>query len=146
MKNYLLDTNIISELVKPTPAPNVLAWLKPQRENTLFLCSVTIGELMKGITALGESSKKDRLMHWLETEVTHRFLGRILPYDEKAAMLWGLWNGKGKLIGKNFSILDSQIAAIAVNFGCTLVTRNTKDMDGLPVETFNPWEQGHKSL
>lgn len=140
MKNYLLDTNIISELIKPVPTPSVLAWLKPQKESTLFLCSVTIGELMKGITALKESSKKTQLMHWFETEVTHRFQGRILPYDEQAAMLWGAWNGKGKLAGKNFSILDSQIAAIAVRFECTLVTRNTKDMEGLPVEIFNPWE------
>ena len=140
MKNYLLDTNIISELVKPTPAPRVLAWLEPQKESTLFLCSVTIGELMKGITVLEESKKKERLMHWLKTQVTHRFHGRILSYDEQAAMLWGEWNGKGRLIGRNFSILDSQIAAIAVRFECMLVTRNTKDMDGLPVETFNPWE------
>jgi predicted nucleic acid-binding protein len=140
MKKYLLDTNIISELVKPIPAPNVLTWLELQKESTLFLCSVTIGELMKGITALGECSKKERLMLWLETEVTRRFQERILPYDEKAAMLWGEWNGKGKLIGKNYSILDSQIAAIAVRFGCTLVTRNTKDIDGLPVEIFNPWK------
>ena len=140
MKNFLLDTNTISELIKPIPASNVLAWLEPQKESTLFLCSVTIGELMKGITALGESSKKERLMRWLETEVTHRFQGRILPYDEEAAMLWGEWNGKGKLIGNNFPILDSQIAAIAARFGCTLVTRNTKDMDGFPIEIFNPWD------
>jgi predicted nucleic acid-binding protein len=55
-------------------------------------------------------------------------------------MLWGEWSGNGKLVGKSFPTLDSQIAAIAVRFGCTLVTRNTKDMKRLPVETFNPWE------
>lgn len=140
MKNYLLDTNIVSELVKSVPAPKVLAWLKPQEETSLFLCSITIGELLQGIIGLKENSKKLRLMYWFETEITYRFQERILPYDEQAAMLWGEWNGKGKLTGKIFPILDSQIAAIAVRFGCTLVTRNTKDMEGLPVEIVNPWE------
>lgn len=140
MRKYLLDTNVVSELGKLNPAPSVVAWFKPQEENNLFLCSVTIGELMKGITGLKENSKKMQLMRWFENEVTDRFQERILPYDEQAAMLWGDWHGKGKLTGRLFPLLDSQIAAIAVRFGCTLVTRNTKDVDGLPVEVFNPWK------
>ena len=140
MKKYLLDTNIISELVKPTPEPRVLAWLETQPENSLFLSAVTIGELAKGVAALEDSKKKVQLLHWLKTAVTHRFQERILPFDEQAAILWGEWNGKGKKSGKSFPILDSQIAAIAARFECILVTRNTKDIDGLPVEIFNPWE------
>lgn len=140
MKKYLLDTNIISEIIKPAPEPAVLAWLEAQQENTLFLSAVTLGELAKGVTALGDSKKKDRLLHWLKTEVMHRFQGRILPFDEQAAILWGEWNGKGQPGGKSFPILDSQIAAIAGRFECILVTRNTKDIDELPVKSFNPWK------
>jgi toxin FitB len=140
MKKYLLDTNIISELIKPIPEPKVIAWLEGQQENSLFLSSVTLGELAKGITALKDSKKKSRLLHWLKTEVTHRFQERILPFDEQAALLWGEWNGEGRQTGKAYSILDSQIAAIAARFECVFVTRNTKDVDGLPVDSLNPWD------
>jgi toxin FitB len=140
MKKYLLDTNIISELIKPIPEPKVIAWLEGQQENSLFLSSVTLGELAKGITALKDGKKKSRLLHWLKTAVAHRFQERILPFDEQAAVLWGEWNGEGVQAGRIYSILDSQIAAIAARFECVLVTRNTKDIDGLPVDSFNPWD------
>ncbi len=141
MKKYLLDTNIISELIKPTPEPNMLVWLEAQQESTLFLSAVTLGELAKGISALEGSKKKDRLLEWLKTDVTNRFHERILPFDEQAAIVWGEWNGEGTLRGRPLPMLDSQIAAIAARFGCVLVTRNTKDIGGLPVESLNPWKE-----
>jgi predicted nucleic acid-binding protein len=140
MKKYLLDTNVISEIVRPTPDPNVIRWLEDQKESTLFICAVTFGELAKGVAALADGKKKDRLLHWLKTEVTNRFSGRILPFDDSAALLLGEWNGTGTHRGRSYSVLDSQIAAIAARFGCVLVTRNTKDIDGLPVESLNPWK------
>lgn len=140
MKKYLLDTNVISEIVRPTPDANVIAWLEGQTESTLFISAITLGELAKGIAALEEGKKKDRLLHWLKTAVTNRFSGRTLPFDDQAAILWGEWNGNGLHSGRVYPILDSQIAAVAARFECTLVTRNTKDMDGLPVGSLNPWE------
>lgn len=139
MKKYLLNTNIISELTRPIPEPSVLTWLEAQLESTLFLSAVTVGELAKGISVLEDSKKKERLLHWLKTEVTHRFHERILPFDEQAAILWGEWNGESQQSGRSLPILDSQIAAVAARFECVLVTRNTKDIDRLPVKIFNPW-------
>ena len=139
MKKYLLDTNVISEIIKPHPDNNVLTWLGNKREQSLFLSAITIGELAKGIAALADDQKKDRLLYWLETEITHRFQERILPFDTQSALLWGEWNGKSGRRGVHYTLLDSQIAAIAVRFGCVLVTRNAKDVDGLPVEHLNPW-------
>jgi toxin FitB len=143
MKKYLLDTNVISEIVRPSPDANVIAWLEEQKENTLFISSVTLGELAKGIAALEDGKKKDRLLHWLKTAVTNRFSGRILPFDDQAALLWGEWNGAGARRGRAYPTLDSQIAAIAARFECVLVTRNTKDIDELPVENLNPWDNKH---
>lgn len=140
MNKYLLDTNVISEIIKPAPEARILMWLGAQQERTLFISAVTLGELAKGIAVLENGTKKDRLSHWLKIEVTHRFRERILPYDDPSAMLWGEWNGNGKRNGRSYPILDSQIAAIAARFECVLVTRNVKDMDGLPVESLNPWK------
>jgi len=140
MKKYLLGTNVISELIRLTPEPSVRAWFATQQEDALFISAVTVGEVVKGIAALKDSKKRSSLSYWLEAEVIHRFQERILPFDEQAAVLWGEWNGKGQLSGKPLPILDSQIAAIAARFECMLVTRNKKDVEGLPVEVFNPWE------
>jgi predicted nucleic acid-binding protein len=80
------------------------------------------------------------LLYWLKTEVSNRFAERILPFDDQAATLWGEWNGAGGQRGRSYPILDSQIAAIAARFECVLVTRNTKDIDGLPIDSLNPWD------
>ena len=141
MKKYLLDTNVISEIIRPKPDTNVVAWLENQKETTLFISAITFGELAKGITMLEDGKQKVRLLHWLNTEVSYRFNGRILPFDDRAAMLWGEWNGLGIQRGRSYPILDSQIAAIAARFECMFVTRNIKDIDGIPVESLNPWNK-----
>lgn len=139
MKKYLLDTNVISEIVRPAPNPNVIVWLENQKESSLFISTVTFGELTKGVVALTDGKKKERLLHWLRTEVSNRFAGRILSFDDQAAILWGEWNGVDVRHGRSFPTLDSQIAAIAARFECVLVTCNTKDVSSLPIESLNPW-------
>jgi predicted nucleic acid-binding protein len=141
MKKHLLDTNVISEIVRPAPDQNVITWLEEQNESTLFISAITFGELAKGITALTDGKRKERLVHWLETKVSNRFSGRILPFDYQAALLWGEWNGSGVHRGHIYPVLDSQIAAIAARFECVLVTRNTKDIEGLPIDYLNPWSK-----
>ncbi|MDF5731686.1 MAG: type II toxin-antitoxin system VapC family toxin [Rhizonema sp. PD38] len=140
MSRYLLDTNVISEVVRPVPHEALLQWLSPLPESSLYLSAITIGELVKGIVALEEGQKKTRLKRWMNTDIPALFAGRILSYDEQAARLWGVWSGEGKRIGRSVPLLDAQIAATAARYDCVLVTRNHKDIERLPVQICNPWE------
>ena len=107
---------------------------------SLYLSAVTIGELYKGVAELPEGNKKSKLERWIVDDILHGFAGRILPYDTKAAALWGEWLGTEKRKGFVLPVLDTQIAAIAVAHDCVLVTRNGKDMQRLPVVLLNPWD------
>lgn len=140
MKNYLLDTNIISELIKPTPSTIVMQWLLAQPETSLFLSSITIAEIVRGGIRLKESKKRNKILQWARQEIPNKFSGRILEFDTECAFLWGEWLGKADREGQGFTVMDVQIATTATRFGLTLVTRNVKDMSRLPVKWFNPWE------
>jgi predicted nucleic acid-binding protein len=138
----LLDTNAISELTKPTPNPNVLAWLAGQPSADLYLSAVTIGEMRKGIE-LARPTAPDfaaKLNDKLESLITH-YGDRILPLDEPAAQQWGRFMAKHPEI----TIEVSQIAAIAEIAGHTVITRNVKDFAPLGIRILNPFEQ-HPSL
>jgi len=139
MKRFLLDTNVISELVLSSPNKNLLSWLTEQEENRIYLSVITIAEIMRGVAKLDDSKKKKTLYKWVQNEIPKKFMGRILDFDQEAAFLWGQWQGEGDRIGKPKSIMDTQIAAIAVKFKLTLVTRNTKDFTTIPVKIFNPF-------
>ena len=140
MVNYLLDTNIISELTKIKPSEDVMNWLSNQSEISLFLSSITIAEIMRGVSRLEDGKKRNKLMQWVQEEIPNKFYGRILDFDMKCAFLWGKWQGQADKKGRPFSVMDGQIATVASRFGLTLVTRNTKDMIDLPVKVFNPFE------
>jgi len=139
MKRFLLDTNIISELVRPSPNENLLSWLSEQDEANIYLSVITIAEVMRGVAKLDDGKKKEALYHWIQKEISKKFLGRILDFDKESAFLWGKWQGEGDRAGKPNSIMDTQIAAIAAKFDLVLVTRNTKDFSLIPVECFNPF-------
>lgn len=141
MKKYLLDTNVISEIVRQVPNNKVIEWFELQQESTLFISAVTLGELAKGIAALEDGRRKSHLLHWMKTEVVSRFSDRVLSFDDQAAIIWGEWNGASAHTGRLYPILDSQIAATAARFECVLVTRNIKDMEGWSVDIFNPWQE-----
>jgi len=139
VRGALLDTCLVSELVKPRPDPGVVAWLAEQEEERLFLSAITLGELHKGVARLPDSARRDRLARWLEHDLTRRFEGRILAFDADVAEAWGRIHGAAARQGLTLPLLDSQIAATAQVHGLLVVTRNTPDLERCGAEVVNPW-------
>ncbi len=137
---YLIDTCAISELVKKNPHENVLQWFTNQNEANLFLSVLTIGEIHKGIEKLPQSSKKEILHNWIETDLKERFHERILPIDTRIAEEWGRIQFTAEKAGTPMPAVDSLIAATAKVHHLTLVTRNTGDMEASGAALVNPWE------
>lgn len=141
MNAYLLDTCVITEFVRPKPNPGVMRWVASIGSNAMFISSITIGELQKGVTKLGRTERAKRLQEWLDGDVRKWFAGRILSFDEKSASVWGKLTAQCERTGIPRPPLDSQIASIAIANEFVLVTRNVSDMDGMGVEVFNPWDE-----
>ena len=138
--SFLLDTCLVSELVRKQPNPAVLAWLEKQQERDLFLSVLTFGELQKGIVRLPESPKRKRLQQWIERELKQRFAGRIMNIDYEVATLAGQL--QGTLQSEEFTLpaIDSLIAATAMHNGLVVVTRNETAMNRCKTPVLNPWE------
>lgn len=137
--NYLLDTCLVSELVAKQPNQQVLDWLDAQAPETLYLSIITIGEISKGVSKLASSQRKDSLDIWLNQTLPNRFLGRIIGLDLQTMLLWGELVGKLEQQGRSLPVIDSLIAAIALQNSLSLVTRNENDFEGTGVAIFNPW-------
>ena len=138
--NCLLDTCVISELVRIRPEPRVLAWIESIPEDRLHLSVLTLGELQKGIVKLGAGPRKRQLEKWLAEDVRTRFAGRILSLDEETLIRWGQIVGEGERRGRVWSLMDSLMAASAIANRLTLVTRNTADVQGMGAEILDPWQ------
>jgi predicted nucleic acid-binding protein len=139
--NYLLDTCVISELVKPTPDRRVAKWIRNQDEESLYLSVITIGEIQKGIAKLPEAGTKKRtLQNWLNTEMRERFSGRILEIAIDVASFWGHILGSCERKGTVLPAIDSLIAAQGLFHKMTIVTRNVSDMEASGALLFNPWQ------
>lgn len=136
---YLLDTCVISELVKPRPDKNVVRWVDSVDERKLFLSVLTMGELEKGIAKLLESPRKSELREWLEHDLAERFSERILPVDAAVAVAWGRIQGEAERAGMKLPVIDSLLAATAEIHRLTLATRNVADFDRCGATVFNPW-------
>ncbi len=135
--NYLLDTNIISESVKPKPNSNLTRWLTEQDNNNFYLSVITLGELQQGIKGIS-GPKRTYLEHWLEIEVVEWFDGKILSIDQKVIDAWSTLVVENKKAGRVTSPMDSLIAATAIAYQLQLVTRNEKDFKDL-VSFINPF-------
>ena len=138
MSGFLLDTNIISELVRPRPEPKVKGWVAATDEDLLYLSVLTFGEIRKGIASLKDASRRVRLETWLDSDLVLRFAGRILPVDQAVADRWGrlaAQAGPKSLL----PVIDGLLAATALHHNLTLVTRNSKDVEAAGVPVFNPW-------
>lgn len=140
MSGFLLDTNVISELVKRRPEARVVRWVEAADERLLYLSVLTLGEIRKGVAALGNRRRRAVLEAWLETSLPSRFAGRILPVDEAVAGRWGAISAAAAAKGRPLPVLDSLLAATALCHDLTLVTRNTADMAGTGTVVLNPWE------
>jgi predicted nucleic acid-binding protein len=140
MSGFLLDTNCISELVRPKPELRVLEWMEGVDEALLYLSVLTVGEIRKGVAGLTQSKKRTRLEAWLEVELQGRFSGRIVPIDAAIADRWGLLAAEGKRKGKALSIIDGLLAATALHLNLTVVSRNASDFAIAQVPVLNPWQ------
>lgn len=137
--SYLLDTNVVSEWVKPEPAPNVVVWLAEVDEDEAFLSVISIAELRRGIELLAAGRRRQRLEKWLSEDLADRFRGRILPIDLPVADAWGRITARATRAGRTVGTMDALVAATAEVHGLALATRNTKDFGHLGVSLFNPW-------
>ena len=137
--SYLLDTCVVSELVKKTPRRQVVDWVDAQDESTLYLSALTIGELEKGIVKLPASARKARLTTWVRRDVTARFAGRVVPIDARVASRWGTITGESERRGLPLPVVDSLIATTALVHDLQMVTRNTEDFARCGVVCINPW-------
>ena len=136
---YLLDTCVISELVKPTPNRKVVDWLNELSSEALFLCAITIGEVRKGLTKLPDSGKKERLTLWLSTLLVE-YKERILSIDLLVCENWGVLQGNAEKAGTRMSTIDSLIAATAYTHNLKLSTRNENDFTPSHIPVINPWK------
>lgn len=138
MTRFLLDTNIISNITKPMPSRALLEWMSVQMDDDLFIASLTIAEIRKGILEKPAGKKRDQLEAWFAGPdgPLSLFAGRILPFDEAASLVWGRLMAEGKAKGRPRSALDMIVAAIAEANGCIVVTDNERDFDG--IDYINP--------
>ena len=136
---YLLDTNVISEGLKPNPNANVMRWMQSTPSSRMYLPVVTIGEIVRGITKREGTKRGTELGHWLENGLIPSFQGRILPLTEAVMRVWGQQYARAVNAGQTPPLMDSLLAATAAHHGLILVTRNTDDLAMLPVTTLNPW-------
>ena len=132
---YLLDTNVISDIVKPVPSQSLLTWLGEQYDEDLCIASLTIAEIRRGILEKPVGKRRDQLEAWFSGPQGPQalFAGRILSFDEKAALIWARLMAEGKSQGRPRSALDTIIAAVAQAHGCIVVTNNEKDFVGVTV-------------
>lgn len=136
---YLLDTNVISELVKPAPNPRLEAWARHQSPLDLSLSVLTLGELERGIAALPEGPRRTRLSQWAQIDVPRQFLERLLPVDAAVARAWGQLAGAAHGTGRALPVIDGLLLATARVNGLTFVTRNVSDCVGRGVPVYDPW-------
>lgn len=137
--NYVLDTNVISELVAREPNQQVVEWVDRLDPETVYLSVITIGELRNGIEKLAPSRRKDQLAHWLTNDLLLRFAGKIVDITPRVMLVWGELTGRLERDGKTMPAIDSLIAASVLAGEFTLVTRNENDFLSAGIPIVNPW-------
>lgn len=136
----VLDTNVVSELMKAEPEPAVVAFLDNVPGAALFISAVTQAEILYGIALLPEGKRRDSLRTAAESMFEHHFRGRVLPFDGDAAEAFADIAAGRREAGRPISHPDAQIAAVAKSRGAALATRNVTDFDGCGVPVVNPWD------
>ena len=135
--SYLLDTNVLSELVRPEPNASVLSWFSSVPDESLYISALTIGEIRKGVEGVPDARRKEKLRVWLEHELPEWFGKRVLSIDGNVAERWGKLQAQAK---RPVPAIDSLLAATALHHELRMVTRNEKDFDYQGLEVINPWD------
>ena len=138
--NYILDTNVISELVAARPNPKVVEWIQTIDPEHAFLSVIAIGEIKKGIEKLPEADRKASLERWLQEDLLEQFENQILNIDCQTMLIWGKLVAQLETIGRPISAIDSLLAATALQWNFTLVTRNLSHFQWTGIALLNPWE------
>ena len=138
---YLLDTNVVSEWVRPRPEPRVVRFLADVDEDRVFISVLTLGELRFGIERLPAGARRQRLDEWVRDQLPQRFEGRVLPVDLAVAETWGTILARREKAGKTIGTVDGLLAATAVVHGLTLVTRNVSDFQSSVSTLLDPWKE-----
>lgn len=136
----VLDTNVISELVRDRPDPGVLAWVDARPVADLHLTSVTVAELLYGVERLPPGRRRAGLGAAVGDLVTVDFAGRVLPFDTAAAVAYAQVVAERDRAGRPIGMADAMIAAVALEAGAVLATRNVKDFAGVGIDLVDPWE------
>ena len=135
----VLDTNVVSELMRPTPYATVLAWLNNQPADTLWLNSVVVSELLYGVARLPDGKRRAQLAQAVQAMLSEDFSGRVLSFDFEAAVVFADLVAMRERQGQPVEVADAQIASICVAHGATLATRNIKHFHGLGLSLVDPW-------
>ena len=138
--NYILDTNVISELVAARPNSKVIDWIQSVDSDQVFLSVIAIGELKIGIEKLPDSDRKSVLDRWLDEDLLVRFENHLLSIDQKTMLVWGRLIARLESIGRPISAIDSLLAATTLQWQYTFVTRNTAHFEWAGIALLNPWE------
>jgi predicted nucleic acid-binding protein len=135
---YLLDTNIISQVTKPVPSEALTSWMANQADENLFIASLTVAEIQRGLLEMPAGRKRRQLERWFVGPEGPQalFAGRVLPFDEASALIWARLMAEGTATGRSRSALDMIIAAVATANDCLVVTDNERDFTGM--EVLNP--------
>ncbi|HEX8980425.1 MAG TPA: type II toxin-antitoxin system VapC family toxin [Parasulfuritortus sp.] len=139
--SYLLDTNVISELVRPQPDANVLSWFKDVPDRALHLSVLSLGEIRKGVEGMASGSRREKLRLWLEQDLPAWFEDRLLPVSLQVADRWGRMLAEA---GRPLPAVDSLLAATALSHELRLVTRNVEDFRIAGLDVINPWQAAAK--
>jgi predicted nucleic acid-binding protein len=138
--SFLLDTNVLSEWVKPQPNPHVVAWLDEVDEDRVFLSVASLAEIRRGIELMPPGKRRDRLTDWLTGSLPARFKGRVLDIDSRIADAWGIVMARGQRTGASVGVMDAFFAATAEVHRLTLVTRNVQHFVKLDISLLDPWQ------
>jgi toxin FitB len=137
--SYLLDTNVLSELVRPRPEPRVQAWFTNTPDEALHISVLTLGELRQGVEGLATGKRRERLRVWLENELPEWFGDRVIPVTAEVADRWGRLMAAA---GRPLAAIDALTAATALTYGLRVVTRNVRDFSIPGLEVVDPWSKG----
>ncbi len=136
----LLDTNVLSEVMLLRPEPAVMAWIDSQEPDGLWTCTIVVAEVFSGLDLMPAGKRQEQLREKAEFMFSALLAGRIFPFDQAAARVYGSVLKTRKTLGRPIDEMDALIAATALACGATLATRNTPDFEGTGISLVNPWQ------